>query len=529
MHEIELLVILLAVTTALAEVANRLRVPYPVLLVVAGLALSGLPGLPPVALAPNLVFFVFLPPLLYASAWELSWSAFRAEAQTITWLAVGGVLFSLAVVAAVAYYAVPGFGWGPAFVLAAIVSPTDAISAALATKGLPVARRLLVVLEGESLVNDATGLIAYRYAVAAVITGQFAFGQAAGQLLLVTVVGIGVGLAVAAVFYGVHQLSRTSTAIDTSLNLLTPYAAYLLAEAWHGSGVLAVVAAALFGSYYSGRIFAHDRRLQANAVWDTLEFLLNGLVFILIGLQLPAVVAGVAPGLRWPLVGYGVLIGLAVLGARMLWVYPSAYLARWLGSRRAAEAPTLAEATLLGWGGMRGVLSLAAALALPLALPAGGAFPQRNPTLLLTFVVILVSLLVQGLTLRPLIGWLGLEADGQAEREEQMLRIRLATSTLAYLQSPAAASQAPAEVLSRMQSRYQIRLDRLHRRAAEGPAAVPEVTLSPFQQLQEVLIHFERGLLEELRREPGTSEEVLRKLENELDLEEGRLALDKAS
>jgi CPA1 family monovalent cation:H+ antiporter len=296
MHEIELLVILLAVTAALAEVANRLRVPYPVLLVVAGLALSLLPGLPPVALAPNLVFFVFLPPLLYASAWELSWSAFRAEARTITWLAVGGVLFSLAVVAAVAYYVVPGFGWGPAFVLAAIVSPTDAISASLATRGLPVARRLIVVLEGESLVNDATGLIAYRYAVAAVVTGHFALGQAAGQLLLVTVVGIAVGLAVAAVFYGVHRISRTSTAIDTSLNLLTPYAAYLLAEAWHGSGVLAVVAAALFGSYYSGRIFAHDRRLQANAVWDTLEFLLNGLVFILIGLQLPAVVAGVAPG-----------------------------------------------------------------------------------------------------------------------------------------------------------------------------------------------------------------------------------------
>jgi CPA1 family monovalent cation:H+ antiporter len=175
------------------------------------------------------------------------------------------------------------------------------------------------------------------------------------------------------------------------------------------------------------------------------------------------------------------------------------------------------------------VLSLAAALALPLALPEGGAFPQRNPTLLLTFVVILVSLLVQGLTLRPLIGWLGLEADKLAEREEYELRIRLATSTLAYLQSPAAAGQAPPEVLGRMQSRYQIRLERLHRRAAEGSAAVPEATLSPFQQLQEVLIHFERKQLEELRHESGTSEEVLRRLENELDLEEGRLALDKAS
>lgn len=532
MPEIELLVILLAVTTALAEVANRLRVPYPVLLVLAGLALSVLPGLPPVVLAPSLVFFVFLPPLLYASAWELSWSAFRAEARPITWLAVGCVLFSLAAVAAVAHYVVPGFGWGPAFVLAAIVSPTDAVSASVATKGLPVSRRVSVVLEGESLVNDATGLIAYRYAVAAVVTGQFALGQAAGQLLLVTAVGIGVGLAVAAAFYGVHRLSRTSVAIDTSLSLLTPYAAYLLAEAAHGSGVLAVVAAALFGSQYSGRIFAHDRRLQAAAVWDTLEFLFNGLVFILIGLQLPAVVAGVAPGLRGPLVGYGVLISLAVLGARMLWVYPSAYLPHWLRGRREPgrePAPSFGEATLLGWGGMRGVLSLAAALALPLALPSGAAFPQRNPTLLLTFVVILVSLLVQGLTLRPLVGWLGLAADDQAEREEQALRMRLAERTLAYLQGPEATSQAPAEILSRMQSRYQIRLDRLRQRAAHGLAAVPEATLSPFQKLQEVLIRFEREGLEELRRAHGGSEEVLRKLENELDLEEGRLALDKAS
>jgi len=532
MHEIELLVVLLAVTTALAEVANRLRVPYPVLLVLAGLALSLLPGLPPVALAPNLVFFVFLPPLLYAAAWELSWSAFRREARPITLLAVGCVLFSLALVAAVAHYAVPGFGWGPAFVLAAIVSPTDAVSASVATKGLPVPRRLTTILEGESLANDATGLIAYRYAVAAVVTGQFALGAAAGQLALVTVVGIGVGLAVAAVFYGVHRLSRTSVAIDTSLSLLTPYAAYLVAEAVHGSGVLAVVAAALFGSKYAGRLFAHDRRLQASAVWDTLEFLLNGLVFILIGLQLPAVVAGVAPDLRGPLVGYGVLLSLAVLGARLLWVYPSAYLPRWLGGSRDpanGARPSLAEATLLGWGGMRGVLSLAAALALPLVLPSGASFPQRNPMLLLTFVVILLSLLVQGLTLRPLIRWLGLKADGLAEREELELRVQLAERSLAYLHGPTAASQAPAEILGRMQNRYQIRLDRLRLRATEGPEAVPDTALSPFQQLQEVLIRYERGVLEELRSAQSISEEALRKLENELDLEEGRLALDKAA
>jgi len=547
MSEIALLIALLAVTSALAEAANRLRIPYPVVLVLAGLGLSLVPGLPLVALAPETVFFVFLPPLLYASAWQLSWSAFRAELRPITLLAVGCVLFSLVLVAAVAHYLLPDFGWGPAFVLAAVVSPTDAVSAAVSTKGLPISRRIITILEGESLVNDATGLIAYRTAVAAVLTGQFGLGAASGQLLLVTVMGIGVGLAVGGALYALQRLTQTSVTINTSLSLLTPYAAYLLAEAVHGSGVLAVVAAALFVSQFSGRLFAHDGRLQSAAVWDTLTFLLNGLVFILIGLQLPAVVAGVAPALRGPLLGYGVLISAAVIGARMLWVYPSAALLRRLSAAirpggkagqaasEVSEQPALsqAEITVIGWGGMRGVLSLAAALALPLALPGGAAFPQRNPILLLTFIVILISLLVQGLTLRPLIHWLGVEADDLAEREELDLRLSLATQTVAYLTSEAAATQAPAEILGRMRQRYRLRLERLQRRAAHAadptaPADPTEGILTPFQQLQEIVIHFERGLLDGLRREHAVSEEVLRKLENELDLEEGRLALDKA-
>ena len=529
MHEVELLVILLAVTTALAEVANRLRVPYPVVLVLAGLGLSLLPGLPRVALAPNLVFFVFLPPLLFASAWQLSWSAFRAELRPISFLAIGCVLFSLVLVAAVAHYVLPGFGWGPAFVLAAIISPTDAVSAAVATKGLPISRRIISILEGESLVNDATGLIAYRYAVAAVLTGQFALGAAAGQLVLVAGVGIGVGLAVGAVFYVVHRLSRTSITVDTSLSLLTPYAAYLLAETAHGSGVLAVVVAALFVSQYAARIFNHEGRLQVTAVWDALTFLLNGLVFILIGLQLPAIVMGVVADLRWPLLGYGALISVAVIGARMLWVYPTAFLIRLVARASDSVQPGLSvkEVTLISWGGMRGVLSLAAALALPLALPSGEAFPQRNPILLITFVVILISLLVQGLTLRPLIGLLGLEPDTQAEREEEELRISLARRTVEYLGSPEAAGQAPPEILARMQHRYTQRLERLRRRA-NSPEDLPIITLTPFQQLQEVVIHFERRALDQMRQEHHISEEVLRKLENELDLEEGRLALDKA-
>lgn len=529
MHEVEILVLLLAVTTALAEVANRLHVPYPVVLVLAGLALSLLPGLPPVSLAPNLVFFVFLPPLLFSAAWKLSWSAFRSELRPISMLAIGCVLFSLVLVAAVTHYVLPDFGWGPAFVLAAIISPTDAVSAAVATKGLPISQRIISILEGESLVNDATGLIAYRYAVAAILTGQFALGPAAGQLLLVAGVGIVVGLAVGAAFYVVHRLSRTDVMVDTSLSLLTPYAAYLLAEAVHGSGVLAVVAAALFVSQYTARIFNHEGRLQVTAVWDSLTFLLNGLVFILIGLQLPVIVMGVAPDLRWSLLGYGLLVSVAVIAARMLWVYPTAFLIRLVARSSDYVQPGLSvkEVTLISWGGMRGVLSLAAALALPLTLPSGAAFPQRNPILLLTFTVILVSLLVQGLTLRPLIGWLGLEPDTQVEHEEQELRISLAHSIVEYLKSPEAAGQAPPEILARMQHRYTLRLERLHQRA-NTPEDLPPVALTPFQQLQEILIHYERNVLDQLRREQHISEEVLRKLQNELDLEEGRLALDKA-
>ncbi|MDJ0364996.1 Na+/H+ antiporter [Hymenobacter sp. H14-R3] len=529
MHEVELLVILLAVTTALAEVANRMNIPYPVVLVLAGLGLSLLPGLPPVSLAPNLVFFVFLPPLLFASAWQLSWSAFRAELRPISMLAIGCVLFSLVFIAAVTHYLLPGFGWGSAFVLAAIISPTDAVSAAVATKGLPISRRIISILEGESLVNDATGLIAYRYAVAAVVTGQFALGAAAGQLVLVAGVGIVVGLVVGFVFYVVHRLSRTSVTVDTSLSLLTPYAAYLVAETAHGSGVLAVVVSALFVSQYTARIFNHEGRLQVLAVWDSLTFLLNGLVFILIGLQLPAVLDGVAPDLRWPMLGYGLLVSVAIIGARMLWAYPTTYLTRLLGRFSDSIQPGLSvkEVTLVSWGGMRGVLSLAAALALPLTLPSGAAFPQRNPILLLTFIVILVSLLVQGLTLRPLIGWLGLEPDTQAEREEQEVRISMAHRTVEYLSSPEAAGQAPPEIMARMQHRYAQRLERLRLRT-NSPEDVQPATLTPFQQLQEVLIHFERGVLDNMRKERHISEEVLRKLENELDLEEGRLALDKA-
>jgi len=530
MRELELIIAILVVITALAEVADRIKIPYPILLVLTGIGLSLIPGLPHVELEPDLVFFVFLPPLLYSAAWQTSWPDFKAARRPITLLALGCVLFSTTLVAAVAHYFLPGFDWATAFVLGAIVSPPDAVAAAAATKGLPVPKRVTTILEGESLVNDATGLIAYRYAVAAVLTGQFAFWQAGGQLLWVAGAGIAIGWLLGWAVYWVHRISPNNAIVDTSLTILTPYVSYLLAEEAHVSGVLAVVTTGLFLSRHSARIFSHASRLQAYAVWGTFVFLLNGVVFILIGLQLPTILEGIDAGSTWTLVGYGGLISLAVIVGRLLWVYPGTYVPRWLSRtiRTSEPRPPLTLTTLVAWTGMRGVVSLAAALALPLTLPSGAAFPQRNLILLLTFIVIFVTLVLQGLSLPFLIRWFGIKADDQAEREEQELRVHLATQTSAYLSSPAAVSQAPEEVLARMKTRYELRLHRLHNRAAGIQASrLDEKPLTQFQLLQEAIIHFERKVLDELRREEKTSEELLRKIENELDLEEARLALDK--
>ncbi|MGI4871102.1 MAG: Na+/H+ antiporter [Janthinobacterium lividum] len=530
MRNIELLVFILVLVTALARLADRVRLPYPILLVLAGIALSLVPGLPPVVLAPDLVFFVFLPPLLYASAWNTSWPDFKAARRPIALLALGCVLFSTVLVAGAAHFLLPGFSWATAFVLGAIVSPPDAVAATAATQGLPLPKRITTILEGESLVNDATGLIAYRYAVAAVITGQFDSWQASGQLVWVAGAGIAIGLALGGLLYWVHRSAAHNTVVDISLTLLAPYLAYLLAEETHVSGVLAVVTTGLFLSRHAARIFAPEGRLQVYAVWNTVTFLLNGVVFILIGLQLPVLLTGLSMASCWALVGSGTLISLAVIVSRLLWVYPSTYLPRWLSRRiRAREPrPPLAVVTVLAWTGMRGVVSLAAALALPLTLPTGAAFPQRNLILLLTFAVIVVTLVGQGLSLRPLIRWLGIRADGSAAHNELALRVLLATRTLEYLTSPAAAHQASAEVLARMQSRYELRLDRLRNRAAGILASqLADKPLTKFQELQEAVIHFERAVIEQLRQAEQTSEEALRKLENELDLEEARLALDR--
>ena len=529
MREVEIILILLAIITALAQVTDKIKIPYPVLLVVAGMAIGLVPGLPRIALDPEVVFVIFLPPLLYSACWTTSWPDFKAAKRPITLLAIGCVLFTTIAVAAVAHFFIPGFPWPVAFVLGAIISPPDAVAATAATKGLFVPRRVITVLEGESLVNDATGLIAYRYAVAAVATGQFVLWQAGLQFLVVAGGGILLGVTVGYVLVWVHKITRGNATVDTSLTFLAPYISYLAAEELHVSGVLAVVSTGLFIVVRSSEIFTHQTRLQSVATWNTVIFLLNGVVFILIGLQLPAITEGIRQ-YSWPLLlGYGGLVsGAAILG-RILWVYPGAYVPRWLSrSIRERETSTnLRTVTVIAWTGMRGVVSLAAALALPLTLPDGSPFPQRNLILFLTFCVILSTLVVQGLTLPLIIRLLGLKADGNVDQEEAEVRLRIARSVIEHIEENLSLGVMTDDVLAQVKAKYEIRIARQMRKAGyKSTAQLNDEQVQQFHQVQHDLIRLERKSVIQLRREGKISDEVLRRLEYELDLEESRVLLE---
>src|SRR5688572_1488244 len=419
MHVAETIIGLLLAVAVIAWVAARVKVPYPILLVVGGLGLSFIPGLPHVRLDPHLVFVLFLPPLLYYAGLLTSWRDFRANIRPISLLATGLVLFTTCLVAAAAHFVI-GMDWAPAFVLGAIVSPPDAVAATAITERLRVPRRVSVILEGESLVNDATALVAYRFAVAAIVTGAFSLGQASARFVLVVVGGVLVGLLAAMLVAWVRPRLKDS-AVEGMLSLLTPYVAYLPAE-WLGvSGVLAVVTAGIYISRRLGHITTPRVRLRAFATWETIIFLLNGLVFVLIGLQL-AELRRAIPEEGWlTRIRYAAIIGGVAIAVRILWVFPAAWLSRRLPQkvRDPLPPPPREQVFLVAWTGMRGVVSLAAALALPEFTASGAPFPHRELIIIVTFGVILITLVGQGLTLPPLIRYLKLDkgVDDSADEE----------------------------------------------------------------------------------------------------------------
>ncbi|NOT76736.1 MAG: Na+/H+ antiporter [Cyclobacteriaceae bacterium] len=518
-------VFLLFCVSLLAIVAEKIKVPYPILLVLAGLVIWMIPGMPQIELNPDIVFFIFLPPLLYAAAWQTSWNDFWKWRRAIMLLAFGLVIATSTVVAYFSVFLIPGFTLALGFLLGGIISPPDAVAATSVMEGLKVPKRLSTILEGESLINDASSLIIYRFAIAAILTGTFSFGHASSQFVLVSIMGVVIGIAIANILYFIHRYLPTTPSIDTAITLISPYLCYLAAEYYHFSGVLSVVSAGLFLSWRSDEIFKFDSRIQAYSVWEALIFILNGIVFILIGLQLPLIINNLDGFTLSQAIFFGVTISLLIMVIRILWIFPGTYLPYlFKGVRENEPLPNWKSVALGGWSGMRGVVSLAAALALPLTLTNGTPFPFRNTILFITFCVILMTLVLQGLTLPLLIKWFKIPDPDNLEEQEKKLRMYLSYAAIEFIESNYAQEDATRDALHHIKTKFERQIDQINRRMLTADlSGHSEEVFREYNKLQVHMINFERREIKSARRKNQYPDEVLRKLEYELDLEEAGL------
>jgi monovalent cation/hydrogen antiporter len=522
-HDSLVLAALLVAVALLLIAAQFVRVPYPILLVLGGLGLSLVPGIPTVELPPDLVLVAVLPPLLYGLAFFTSLRDLRENVGPISLLAFGLVLTTVLAVATVAHMMIPDLGWAGAFVLGAIVSPTDPTAATAIAERLGLPRRLVSLIEGESLVNDGTALVAYKFAVAAVLTGSFSLADAAGSFVWNVIGGVAIGLGVG---YLIRQLRRRldDPPIEITISLLSGYFAYLPAQAAGVSGVLAAVTVGLYMGWHTPELTTAQTRLQGIAVWEILFFVLNSLLFALIGLQLPGILDALSGRSTVTLIGYAALVTAAVIAARFVWVFPGTYVTAFM-RRKGRQIPNPGKsATVLAWSGMRGAVSLAAALALPLTTDAGRPFPNRPLVIFLTFGVILGTLVIQGLSLPAVVQLLGLEDDGRAEKEESKARLYAAEAALARLEELADEDWVREDTLERLRGLFGFRRERFRSRFdPETDGAVEDRSVA-FQRLMRELLDAERQAVLELRRNRRIDDDVMRRVIRDLDLEEARLA-----
>src|SRR6185369_16988740 len=452
---IAVVLILLVAATVLALLARRIGIPYPILLVLGGLGLGFVPGLPPIELEPEIVFLIFLPPILFGAGYFTSLRDFKRNLRAITLLSVGLVIFTTVAVAVAAAALVPGMGLAAAFALGAIVAPPDAVAATTVFQRLGVPRRVVSILEGESLVNDATALVAYRFAIVAASTGTFSIANAGLTFVAVAAGGIAFGLLMGLII--AWALRRVDDPVfSVVLTLLAPVATYLPAEQFHLSGVLATVAAGIWVGRNAPREMSSSVRLAGTAAWQVLLFLINGTVFILIGAQLRSVLEGLGEYSPAQLVGLAVAICAVVIVVRILWVFPGTYVPRALSAaiRVREPYPPPRNVFILSWAGMRGVVSLAAALALPLTLTNGAPFPFRDLIIFLTFAVILATLVGQGLTLPFFIRRLGVVADACDAHEEAHARTMTAEAAVQRIEELAREWPDHLELIDALRAQY---------------------------------------------------------------------------
>jgi Na+/H+ antiporter len=516
-HTLLLILCLLFAVFLLVMLAQRIKVAYPVFLVIAGLCISFIPGIPLLHLDPDLIFLIFLPPLLYEAAWYTSWNDFWKWRRPIALLAFGLVFFTSMVIAYSTSALIPGFTLALGFLLGGIVSPPDAVAAATVLKGMGVPKRLMTILEGESLVNDASSLIVFKFALVAVLTGTFSMAEATGQFFLMAGMGIVIGLIVAFIMYTIHRYLPTTPAIDAALTVMTPYILFLAAEQFHFSGIMAVVSGGLFMSYRSHEAFRNgSTRMNMLGVWTTLIFTMNVLVFILIGLELPEIIAGLGEYSIGQGIKYGLIVSLITILLRYLWVYPAAYIPRWLSaSARKDPSPGWKGPLVISWAGMRGVVSLATALSIPVLMTDGSAFPQRNLIIFITFVVIFVTLVFQGLTLPWIIKLIDLkEIDNLIPEEEQQAAIQLTLNEVALKYLEKNANQN--DLLGLLKNDLKIEISNAEQRKHSLEAETKETYHKALLEIYAL----QRRELFQLRREKFYSDEEIRKAELQLDLSE---------
>ena len=515
---------LLVAVGILVVIARRIHVPYPVLLVVGGLFLGLIPGIPNIELRPELVLLLFLPPLLYWDSLNTSLRDFRANLRSISLLAIGLVIATTCTVAVVAHTLV-GLSWSTAFVLGAIVSPTDTVAASAIAQRLALPRQLTTVLSDESLVNDASALVIYATAVVAVTNGSFSFLNAGLDFFKAGIGGVILGLAVA---WCIGQIRRYlhDPPVENTLSLLSGFAAYIPATALGLSGVLAVLAMGIYLGRRGPTFVSSQTRVQAEQVWEIVVFLLNGLIFILIGLQLNSVLAKLTKTSVTTLIWDAIVISITVIITRLIWVFPGSYLPRFL-SRRIREKdpyPSWQSTVIVGWTGMRGGVSLATALALPLVIHGKTPFPDRDIIVFLTFSVILSTLVIQGLTLPLLISRLKLPNDETADREEAKARLKAARSALTRLDELSSEDWVESEMVDDLRLHFTDQDRRFTARYHGTEDGVnQEQRATAYQRLKIELISTERHTIIELRNQGVINDEVMRKIQHDLDLEELRL------
>ena len=536
MENFQIIIFLLAVLISLSAIVERIKIPQPILLVVAGLLIGFIPALPDLSLDPDIIFLIFLPPLLFDAASQTSWHDFKADIRPISALAISLVFFTTMSVAATAHYLVPHFGWPLAFLLGAIISPTDAVAASGIIKGLNLNRRVMTILEGESLVNDASALIAYRYALTAVLTGSFVLWDAGLHFLLVAGGGILAGIVVGYILVFVHKKITANPLVETGLSLLTPYLAYIAAEEVHVSGILSVVTAGLIISWRSPEIFSYQTRMRTRVIWDTIVFMLNGFVFILIGLQLPAILKQVVDYSAKQLIGYGIIISFVTILVRILWVFAGAYATKMFHPKNNSPDDTKGETEtvpwknvlIIAWTGTRGVLSLATALALPLFLHTGKVFPQRHLILFLAFVVIFVTLVVQGLSLPLLIRMLNIKPDTNENKEQKELQLYMANSTLHFIDKEIPLHLEDA-VKKQLKNKYNAHADklikeiRIHKRNENKKKPIPVTEITPILLAQVEIGRFQRELLIKLHKEGTFSDVAIKEVQRDMDIDDLKL------